>query len=93
MGSLRSGMTRGAFARGMFVLPALAGCAVATALAGDQKASQSAMQYQTHPNGDQQCLKCTFFQPADAADAPGTCKIVDGAISPNGYCVAFSPKS
>ena len=26
------------------------------------------------------------------AKSPGTCKIVEGAISPNGWCIEFQPK-
>jgi hypothetical protein len=48
------------------------------------KVSASAAGYQDHPNGDQQCSKCVQFLP------PSSCKMVDGAISPNGYCRLFS---
>jgi hypothetical protein len=50
------------------------------------KVSASAAGYQDHPNGDQQCSKCAHFLP------PSTCKMVDGAISPNGYCRLFSSR-
>src|SRR5215471_2607096 len=48
------------------------------------KISQKAVAYQDHPEGDKRCAKCIQFQPPDA------CKIVDGAISPNGYCQLFA---
>jgi hypothetical protein len=47
------------------------------------KISQKAVAYQDHPEGDKRCDKCVQFQP------PGTCKMVDGPISPNGYCRLF----
>ena len=48
-----------------------------------QKASKEAMKYQDKPNGDQQCSNCAQFV------APGSCKVVDGAISPSGYCIVW----
>jgi hypothetical protein len=49
------------------------------------KISKAAVAYQDHPNGDRQCSKCAQFQP------PGSCKMVDGAISPQGFCRIFTP--
>jgi len=33
------------------------------------------------------CSGCTLFK------APSSCSVVKGKISPNGYCIAFSPKA
>jgi len=52
-----------------------------------QKVSKAAMKYQDHPNGDQQCSNCLQFVP------PNSCKVVDGVISPNGYCIAWTKKT
>jgi hypothetical protein len=52
-----------------------------------QKIAQNLVQYQNTPKGDQQCDKCSQFI------APSSCKVVEGVISPKGYCVAFAPKS
>ena len=52
-----------------------------------QKASKAAMKYQDHPNGDQKCSTCLQFV------APNSCKVVDGEISPNGYCIAWVKKT
>ncbi len=90
--SLRNSQTRRTFVGGLLLLPALAGILGATALADDSKTPQSAVQYQTKPNGDKQCSKCNFFIPGETADANGTCKIVAGAISPSGYCIAYNAK-
>ena len=84
--------TRRTFVGGMLLLPALAGLLGAAALADDSKTSQSAVNYQTKPNGDKQCSKCTFFVPGDTANANGTCKLVAGTISPSGYCIAYNAK-
>ena len=63
--------------------------AVATATAAraqDAKVPQSAVQYQTSPKDGQRCDACVNWQP------PNACKIVEGNIVPQGYCVAFAPK-
>lgn len=52
-----------------------------------QKASQAAMKYQDKPNGDQKCSNCLQFEP------PSSCKVVEGTISPNGYCIAWVKKA
>lgn len=50
------------------------------------KMSPKAMQYRPTPNGNQRCDNCANFQ------APGACKLVDGAISPAGWCILYNPK-
>ena len=49
------------------------------------KISKVAVNYQDHPDGDKRCDKCVQFQPPDA------CKVVEGAISPQGSCRIFVP--
>jgi len=44
------------------------------------KMSQPSVAYQDTPKGDQQCSNCSLFQEPDA------CTIVDGSISPAGWC-------
>lgn len=41
---------------------------------------QAAAAYQDTPKGDQQCSNCSLFQEPDG------CTIVDGSISPAGWC-------
>lgn len=38
------------------------------------------------------CDDCSQFIAGKTALEPGTCKIVDGSISPHGHCIAFTPK-
>jgi hypothetical protein len=52
-----------------------------------QKATKEAMKYQDKPNGDKQCSNCVQFVP------PASCKVVDGAISPSGYCIIWVKKA
>ena len=51
--------------------------------AAQPKISKVAVNYQDHPNGDKRCGRCIQFQPPDA------CKVVGGAISPQGSCASF----
>ena len=51
-----------------------------------QKASKAAMKYQDKPEGDKKCSNCLQFV------APDSCKVVEGTVSPNGYCLAFVKK-
>jgi len=78
---------------------ALAGGAVAAAMllknrafAQSQKAPQSAVQYQDHPKGQDECDRCTHFVPGKSPSADGTCQVVQGSISPKGWCVMFASK-
>jgi hypothetical protein len=70
-------------------LTILAGTVLAStvARADDDKVDPSSVQYQTTPNNGQQCSGCVNFL------APNACKVVSGTILPNGWCVAFAPKS
>lgn len=85
-------LNRRSFLGSAIVLPALARLLTAPAAADSSKASQASMHYQSSPNGDAQCSKCQFFIPGSDAQSNGTCHVVDGSISPHGYCMAFSAK-
>jgi hypothetical protein len=85
-------LTRATFVRAAITLPALAGLLGAGAAAQAAKGSKAQFKYQNKPNGKKQCSNCTFFFPGKTATADGTCKIVEGAISPKGYCIAYSAK-
>ena len=69
----------------------LAGAACAGFLSSTQaraqgKVAKAAMKYQDHPDGDKKCSECLQFIP------PDSCKVVEGVISPNGYCIAWVKK-
>ena len=51
-----------------------------------QKMKQADAKYQDQPKDGHQCNGCAQFE------APGSCKLVDGSISPNGWCQLFTPK-
>jgi hypothetical protein len=50
------------------------------------------VKYQYQPQGAGQCSLCASFAPGPDAGGPGTCKIVEGPISPTGWCLLFSPR-
>ncbi len=57
------------------------------------KVAKASMQYQDTPKNGAQCSGCMQFIPGKSAKANGTCKVVDGSISPDGWCLAYSAKS
>ncbi len=71
----------------------LAGAAAAaTALAAgaaraQAKIAPAMVQYQAMPKDGKKCADCAQFV------APASCKIVDGTIKPEGWCIAFAAKS
>jgi hypothetical protein len=50
------------------------------------------LKYQSTPNGGLHCSDCALFVPGKSATDDGTCKIIPGAVSPNGWCAAYSKK-
>lgn len=55
-------------------------------------ASKEAYHYQDHPNEGKHCANCTQFVPPEMGQALGSCQIVAGAISPDGWCMAFTSR-
>jgi hypothetical protein len=68
-------------------LSAAATATVASRAAAQEKMSQADAKYQGTPKGDQRCDGCMLFQ------APSACKVVEGAISPSGWCQLFVKKA
>lgn len=52
------------------------------------KVSQASVQYQTQPKGEQKCGGCLHF----IAES-NTCKLVEGQISPDGWCTLWTQKA
>jgi High potential iron-sulfur protein len=50
------------------------------------KMSYQASGYQPTPKGDQNCANCSLFK------SPSSCILVDGDISPNGWCRFYRKK-
>lgn len=57
-----------------------------TPAAAAAKVSQQAVKYQDTPKGEQHCDNCLHFE------APSSCKIVDGTVSPQGWCMVYAKK-
>ncbi|MGB8909349.1 MAG: high-potential iron-sulfur protein [Candidatus Cybelea sp.] len=93
MSESKPGMTRRTFVANAVVLPALAGLLLAETTTAQAKGSKTQFKYQSTPNNGKKCSQCTFYIPGSSPKANGTCKIVDGSISPNGWCSAFAAKS
>jgi len=39
------------------------------------------------------CDDCMHYIAPGKADGPASCRLVEGAISPHGHCVAFTPRA
>jgi hypothetical protein len=78
-----------AWLAGFAMIPLLAN--VRHALAAGKLAKADVM-YQDTPKAGKDCDDCLQFIPGATPKANGTCKVVDGVISPHGYCAAFTPK-
>src|SRR5579862_9611117 len=90
-----SGSSRRGFFKTVGAIAAAATCsAAAPAIAQEykpqaqKKLTQAAARYQDHPNGSEVCAGCPYFQ------SPMSCVLVEGDISPSGWCpiyTTFSP--
>ena len=59
----------------------------AAAAAPTGKMTQEAAAYQSSPKNGQKCLDCSFFT------QPSACKLVEGTISPVGWCKFYAKKA
>jgi Rieske Fe-S protein len=84
---------RGTLSRRTVVNRTLAACAAGAAALlvpmkeAAAKMAQKAVQYQDTPKGDQECSNCSLFQ------EPNSCTLVDGEISPKGWCKFWVKKA
>jgi hypothetical protein len=60
---------------------------VGVSLAAATKVAQKSVSYQPQPKDTQRCDGCNNFQP------PNACKMVEGEISPQGWCSLFAKKA
>jgi hypothetical protein len=71
-------------------LIAMAGAAPLVALgsvSAEAKMAQAGVGYQTEPKDGKQCSQCNFYI------EPNACKVVDGEITPTGYCRLWNKKA
>jgi len=57
------------------------------------KVPQKDAQYQPTPKNGQKCDMCQYYVAGAQPNAPSTCQLVEGSISPNGWCALFAAKS
>ncbi len=57
------------------------------AAAAPKKFSQQQAKYQPVPKNGQRCQNCALWQ------SPTSCQVVDGTVSPAGWCVLYQAKS
>jgi hypothetical protein len=90
--SVRSGVPTRPLSRRVILLHS-AGCAAGVAALllpvkqAAAKMKQAAVEYQDSPKGDQECSNCSLFQ------EPNACTLVDGEISPKGWCKFWVKKA
>ena len=87
--SRRLFLLRSAKAAGLTALT-LAMCR-GTAVAG--KAAKDDVIYQDSGRNGNSCAQCRFFSPDKQNPNDGTCLLVAGLISREGWCAVFSPKA
>jgi hypothetical protein len=70
-----------------------ASCNDVSALSADQQTSRSALGYEDKTSQPgKTCVKCAQYVPAEKVSDCGHCKVLPGAVHPNGYCRAFTAK-
>lgn len=52
-----------------------------------QKSAKAQVQYQDSPKDGKKCADCAHFV------QPSSCKLVEGTVSPQGWCAQFTVKS
>ena len=86
-------------------MPSLPEAAVAAPASEAKKVTKESVHYQDRPNAGKMCGMCKFFIPQGGVAghgmmggmmgpemmAGGTCQLVEGNISPMGYCILYTP--
>lgn len=54
------------------------------------KAQKADVNYRAQPNDGKSCASCRLFTPS--GPGKGTCAVVEGDVSPSGWCMAYSPR-
>jgi hypothetical protein len=72
-----------------FVVPAIGTLAIAAEPVA-AKVSKADMFYRDAPKEGKSCASCRLFTPGESGK--GTCAVVDGSVSANGWCMAFSAR-
>ena len=99
-------ISRRTWLKGMAVFSAAAGMPlILPSTSAEAKATKAATHYQDHPNGMRMCHMCKFYVATGGERSgmgcmggatmgmmgAGACQVVDGRISPMGYCDLYVP--
>ncbi len=60
--------------------------AVMASTPAQAKMSQKVAEYQANPKDGESCANCALYR------APSSCTLIDGAVTPTGYCRFYSKK-
>lgn len=93
MSNDKTGTTRREiFKTGVLAVVGAVAAAAVLSQPAQAKMAQKAAMYQPKPHGSQACKNCGRFIAGKTPAADGTCVIVDGAVSPQGWCAMYVPK-
>ena len=84
---------REAFVRGirLLIVPAAVALAATPGQVGAARATKADVFYQERPKEGKSCSTCRLFSMSETGK--GTCAVVEGEVSPNGWCMAYSLRS
>lgn len=60
--------------------------------ADSAKAPKDVVKYQGTPKNRQQCSQCIYYISSTQESSQGGCKVVQGDVSANGWCMLFVAK-
>lgn len=83
----QDGVSRRQLLRNAIVAAGSAAALAASVSQAQAKMTQKGAGYQDTPKGQQSCANCSLFT------APASCILVEGAISPDGWCRFYAKKS
>jgi hypothetical protein len=96
-----SEISRRAWLKGVALVSAAAATPLMLASTpAEAKVTKAAVHYRDHPNGMQMCHMCKFYISSGGRSAgmscmgmmgTGACQLVQGRISPMGWCDLYSP--
>jgi hypothetical protein len=72
------------------LVPTIGSLAIAAAPVA-AKVSKAEMFYRDAPKEGKSCAACRLFTPSESGK--GTCAVVEGPVSANGWCMAFSARA
>ena len=75
----------------LLTLPVVGTVLLASEQALASKAAKMDFFYRPKPKDGKSCATCRLFTTTDADK--GTCAVVEGEVSPNGWCMAYSPRT